>query len=492
MSAIIPYSFLGSFLLTVFFLQWWMQPSYHWLIYVALVCIGCFGFVIKPRFILAACSIGIFLGLLTVSRSADRGIFPAFDPFIEQKNIVIEGVVTGQPDDRGVKLQLVVEANKIQTASGSLHSVSGRILVTDRSMYVIPDPGDRIRIRGILEHAEAGTSYEQYLRMRDIGAVMDIRGLDIIESTNNQRFTRLLWHIRSRFEQQIKRTFPDPSAGLLTGLLTGANGALTPAIEEEFRQTGLSHIVAISGSNITIILSLMGSMLFWLPLRWRFIPLAVGIIVFTLFVGASASVIRAAVTGIIGLVALQAGRQSDARLATGWTAFFMLMWNPWMLWADAGFQLSFLAVIGLIEMTPLLAPALKRIPDAGGIREALTATLAAQFTAVPWGVRLFGSLPLISPLANIIVAPFLPLGMLFGFLAVLAEWIDPLFARMVGLPAVLLLDTVIGAAHILSNVPGAVIGNLQISTMMIGIYYVLLVSAVLWFRRPAIQKYRHI
>jgi competence protein ComEC len=321
---------------------------------------------------------------------------------------------------------------------------------------------------------------------------MEVRGIEVLEQTDAEPFTRMLWHIRSRFEKQIKRTFPDPSAGLLTGLLTGANGALTPTIEEEFRRTGLSHIVAISGSNITIILSLMGSMLFWLPLRWRFVPLAVGIIVFTLFVGASASVIRAAVTGIIGLVALQAGRQNDARIATGWTAFFMLLWNPWMLWADAGFQLSFLAVIGLIEMTPLLEPLLKRIPETGGIREALTATLAAQFTAVPWGVRLFGSLPLISPLANILVAPFLPLGMLFGFLAVLAEWIDPLFARMVVLPAVLLLDTVIETAHILSNIPGAVIGDLQISSTMMCVYYLLLAAGVLWFRRPAIQEDGHI
>ncbi len=488
MSAVLPWSFLGSFLVTVFLLQWWMETSYPWWMYPLLGCIGFIGLFVRPRGIPTACSIGIAFALFAVSRSADRGYYPAFDPFIGQKNIVIEGMVTGQPDDRGVKVQLTVVTDQIQTASGTVTTAAGRILVTDRSMYVIPHPGDRIRIRGILEHAEAGTSYEQYLRMRDIGAVMDIRGVEIVESTDAEPFSRALWHIRSRFEKQIKQTFPDPSAGLLTGLLTGANGALTPAIEEEFRRTGLSHIVAISGSNITIILSLMGSMLFWLPLRWRFLPLAIGIVVFTLFVGASASVIRAAVTGIIGLVALQAGRLNDARLATGWTACIMLMWNPWMLWADAGFQLSFLAVIGLIELTPVLEPLLKRIPEIGGMREALTATLAAQFTAVPWGVRLFGSLPLISPLANILVAPLLPIGMLFGFLAVLAQWIDPLFARMVGLPAALLLDAVIAIAHILSTVPGAVIGNLQISSMMMWMYYLVLAASIMWFRRPAIQK----
>jgi competence protein ComEC len=429
------------------------------------------------------------MAFLVVSHSADRGLFPALDPFIGEKNVIIEGIVTGQPDDRGIKLQLVVETEAITTVSGSIIPVIGRILVTDRNMYVIPDPGDHVRIRGMLERAEANTSYERFLRMRDIGAVIDVRGIEILGQADAEPFTRLLWHIRSRFERQIKRAFPDPSAGLLTGLLTGANGALTPAIEEEFRRTGLSHIVAISGSNITIILSLMGSMLFFLPLRWRFVPLAVGIIVFTLFVGASASVIRAAVTGIIGLVALQTGRQNDARIATAWTACIMLLWNPWMLWADAGFQLSFLAVIGLIELTPFLEPLLKWIPEAGGIREALTATLAAQFTAVPWGVRLFGSLPLISPLANILVAPLLPIGMLFGFLAVLAQYIDPLFARMIGLPAMLLLDTVIATAHILSNVPGAVIGDLQISSAMMWIYYLLLTAAVIWFRRPAVQKH---
>lgn len=491
MPAVIPYSFLGSFLFTVFMLQWWMQASYSWTLYLFLCCIGIIGLSIRPRFVCLACSIGIILALLSVSHSSNRGLQPELDAYIGQKNTVVEGIVIGQPDKRESKLLLVIDVEALETASGSIIPAQGRILVTDRSTYATPNPGDRVRLKGPLEHAETGTSYEQYLRMRNIGAIMEVRGVDILSETGRQSFMRQLWHIRSSFEERIGYAFPDPSAGLLTGLLTGANGALSANIEEEFRRTGLSHIVAISGSNITIILALMGSMLFFLPLRWRFMPLTVGIIVFTLFVGASASVLRAAVTGIIGLVALQSGRQNDARLATAWTAFFMLLWNPWMLWADAGFQLSFLAVIGLIELTPILEPVLKRIPDTGGIREALTATFAAQFTAVPWGMHLFGSLPLVSPLANVLVAPLLPIGMLIGFLSVLAGFIDPLLARMVGYPAGILLDTVITIAHLLSTIPGAAI-DMPVSSTMILFYYTLLIAAVLWLRRPTVQKNRNL
>jgi competence protein ComEC len=272
-------------------------------------------------------------------------------------------------------------------------------------------------------------------------------------------------------------------AGLLDGLLTGSNGGLTENVQADFRTTGLSHIVAVSGSNITVILSVLSGLLFFLPLKWRFLPCAIGIILFTLFVGASASVVRAAITGIIGLIALQSERQNDARLAMLWTAFGMLCWNPWQLWADAGFQLSFLAVAGLIELTPLLEPWLKRVPEIGGMREALTATLAAQFTAVPWGIALFGAVPLISPLSNVLVAPLIPMAMLTGSLGLLVAFVMPPLALIAGLPASLLLDAIIRAAHLLALIPGASMTVPAFPSWLMALYYILLTVAVVILKK---------
>jgi competence protein ComEC len=205
-------------------------------------------------------------------------------------------------------------------------------------------------------------------------------------------------------------------ASLLTGLLTGSRGGMPEELLESFRVAGLSHIVAISGYNITIIITLVGGMLFWVPLKKRFPLLVAGIALFTLFVGASASVVRAAVMGVLGLLALQQNRKADIRLLVLWSAFFMLLINPRQLWFDAGFQLSFLAVIGLAELSRPVGKALARLPETLGIRESLTATMSAQISTLPLTMLVFKQLSLVAPFANLLVAPLIPLAMLLGFI----------------------------------------------------------------------------
>ncbi len=429
-----------------------------------------------------ACSLGIVFALITVTRSADRGQFPAITPFLNLKTVVVEGTVTGQPDDRVDRLQVTVEVTQMAaTSTGAMTPVSGRIFVIDRRHTVKLLPGDTIRAMGKLNTAEQGTPYARYLTMRNIGGTLDARSVTVTGANRDHRFTRILWSFNRAFHDAIGRVLPDPASGLLDGLLTGANSALSERLAADFRTTGLSHIVAVSGSNITVILSLLGSLLFFLPLKWRLLPCAIGIVIFVLFVGSSASVVRAAITGIIGLLALQSGRLNDARLATLWTAFFMLMWNPWQLWADAGFQLSFLAVAGLIELSPVIEPLTSKFPSAGGIREALTATLCAQCTAVAWGAYSFGSLPLISPLANILVAPLIPLAMLTGFIAVMVGWIMPPLGIFAAFPAYILLESIILLAELCARIPYASVSVNVSATILIG-WYILLTLIVVFMR----------
>jgi competence protein ComEC len=471
MPIILPYTFLGSFLATVFALQWWIRPAYPTTLWIILGFVGLLGLIPRLGKIPIALSLGIIIALLSASHAADRGHFPLLDGIASITHLTVHGTVTGQPDDRGTRFQYILQTG------------SGRILVTDRSQGTMPAPGDILDVHGRAIPVDAGTSYERYLRMRNIGAVVEAHGTTIIGQADHQDVNRWLWRVKLGFQSHLRRVFPEPAAGLLDGLLTGSNGGLTENVQADFRTTGLSHIVAVSGSNITVVLSVLSGLLFFLPLRWRFLPCATGIVLFTLFVGASASVVRAAVTGIIGLIALQSERQNDARLATLWTAFAMLCRNPWQLWADAGFQLSFLAVIGLIELSPFIEPLLKRVPQTGGMRDALTATLAAQCTAVPWGIALFGAVPLISPLSNVLVAPLIPLAMLTGAVSLLIAAVMPPLATVAGLPASLLLNGIILAAHLLACIPSASVTVPAPPAWLMGLYYLLLCGIVLMLHR---------
>lgn len=210
----------------------------------------------------------------------------------------------------------------------------------------------------------------------------------------------------------------------MAGLLTGSRRGIPDDVMESFNATGLTHIIAISGYNISIVIALIMGLLIWLPQRIRFYPAVIAIIIFTIFVGASAAVVRAAIMGILGLIALQCGRETSTRLMIAWTGAVMIAWNPKILLYDAGFQLSFLAVIGISELSPLLDRFLYRLPRTFAIKESVQMTLAAQIATAPLILFLFRRLSLVAPLTNLLVAPVIPLAMLLGACATLLSYVN--------------------------------------------------------------------
>ena len=265
----------------------------------------------------------------------------------------------------------------------------------------------------------------------------------------------------------------------MAGLLTGSRRGIPTDLLEAFNATGLTHIIAISGYNITIVIAIISSMLFWLPFKIRFFPAVTAIVAFTIFVGASAAVIRAAIMGILGLIALKNGRTTTVRISILWTAFFMIAWNPKVLWYDAGFQLSFLAVIGLTELGTLLDTVFARVPKTLAIRESLQMTVAAQIAAVPLIIILFRRCSLIAPLANLLIAPVIPLAMLFGSLGtVISFGLFPL-GQLFSYLGWACLTWIILIANICSSIPYASL-ELNLPTWTLVFYYGTIVMFVHW------------
>lgn len=498
MPARIPYVFLGAFMTTVFALQWWQLPAYPLWLWLALGGVLIVGLLLRTRGLqIIALTLGVAIAFLSIARATTTELERPIEAWAHGKRTV-EGIVIGQPDDRQVRMQYVLSVSSVQEGTGAITLVSDRILLNDRRMMLRPAPGERLRVTGklALPMDTEDFSYTTYLAMDGIHAVMDIEQMESLGLTAEEPVQRMLWQSRMAFEAHISRIYPDPAASLLSGLLTGSRRGLPPALTEDFRTTGLSHIVAVSGSNITILLSVITGALFFLPLKWRLLPSAIAIIIFTLFVGAEASVMRAAVMGILGLIALQAERLTNIRLTILWSAFFMLVWNPLQLWVDMGFQLSFLAVIGLAELTPLLTLALKKVPATAGLRDAFITTMAAQFTAMPWGAARFGALSLISPISNVIVAPLTPVAMFAGFGGVAAGMIWEPLGRIAGLPGLFALETVIALAQWTAKIPFASVQISWAGTAVITVYYIALVIAVIFIKKrlilPAVQKNGHI
>jgi len=213
----------------------------------------------------------------------------------------------------------------------------------------------------------------------------------------------------------------------------------------------------------------------FLARRTRFWVAIGSIVLFTLFVGASPSVVRAAIMGILGLVALNTGRQSNIHLTVLWTAFFMILYNPKILWWDAGFQLSFAAVLGLIYVAPLFKKYTEKLPSAFGAREAIIMTMSAQVMALPIILYDFGRLSLIAPLSNLLVAFAIPPAMLFGFAAVILSYLFFPLAMLLAYVAWGILSYILKVIEISAAIPYASVNWPGTQVWMIVGYYVLLV-----------------
>lgn len=498
----LSFAFLAGFLLSIALLQWWQQPAYPVFTWVPLGCgaIGmtALGIILKrhvPLLVGTGC-IGSLIAFAVVSRTTHVPGPLTIDTYATGSSAMITGRIADAPDKREKFVRYTVETETLRrTATGTVLPIHGLVLVTDKAMWPPYAYGDGITVTGILEKPERTEdfAYDQYLSRFDMYALQTAKWIDPLPRPNDgNRIYGTLIRWREGVEQRITLLLPEPHASFLMGLLTGSRKGMPDHLTKNFQITGLSHIVAISGFNITIIVSILSTFLFFLPLKWRFVPSVVAIILFTLFVGSSASVVRASVMGVLGLVALQAGRLRDARLAILWTAFFMLCWNPKELWYDAGFQLSFLAVLGLTECGDYLAHALRNVPETLGIREGLAMTLSAQVFAVPWIISLFGTLSLISPVANILVAPFIPLSMLTGTLAVVASWLWFPLGQLFAYVTWAMLALIIAICGTLADIPYASVSVPGVGKGITFLYYGCLVAWLIRKNRsPTIGMHGH-
>lgn len=482
------YGFLGGFLSAAFLLRWWQLPHYPWWLWLTLLGLG---LVATRKFLPVA--LGISLAVCAVMRTAHIPDDNTIDSYANPAQVTIEGTITAEPDRRPLHTKYTVSVDTV-TASGSVQrGVVGNVLVSDYRNWPRYEYGDRIRARGMLELPGGidGFRYDHYLSRFNVHSVMYRSFMELTKTRESFSALRVLYRLKERLEQRINRLFPEPHASFMAGLLTGSRKGIPENVMADFNATGLTHIIAISGYNITIIIAIISGALFWLPPSKRLLPAVVAICMFTIFVGAGAAVVRAAIMGILGRLALHTKRLPHARLIVLWTALFMIVWNPKILWYDAGFQLSFLAVIGLLELSPWLDPLFQKVPNTLGIRESLQMTIAAQLSAVPLIIVLFGRVSLVAPLANVLVAPLVPLAMLFGTLALATSYASMGIGQGIALLGWQCLTVILFVAKFCANLPLASL-SLSISPWALSAYYLALAFTIhtasrFWCRKATVR-----
>lgn len=333
---------------------------------------------------------------------------------------------------------IVVEESVIGERSQKLIVAgdNGKILVT-AGRYPEYRYGDKLEIKGRLKLPSEdinGFNYRGYLKKDGIYYVMSFPKIELAERGLGNPVMAFLLSFKNRFQETARKFVPRPEIGFLEALVFGDESEISQDWKEKLNLTGTRHIAAVSGMNITLISVLLLNFLLALGL-WRsqafYLSLAF-IVLYILMIGSPPSALRAGIMAGLFLTAQHWGKLAAGSRAVVFASSLMLALNPWLLRLDVGFQLSFLATMGLIYLQPLLLDLFKIIPNFFQLRYALAATLAAQIFTLPILIYNFGYFSLISVFPNLLIVPLLApitiLIFLFGFLGMIFEPLGWLFS----------------------------------------------------------------
>lgn len=336
----------------------------------------------------------------------------------------ITGYVSAEPDVRQDGVRYIVETSRRDVGV----SLRGKIYFK-YPLYPRFNYGDKLQINCELQAQEPFDDfrYDKYLAVRGVFLVCNSPQIEKIGAGGGNFVFRNLLKLKNAVAEKVSYLWHEPYAGFMAGLLYGYRGGLGE-LNDLFARTGISHIIAISGYNISIIASVLIAIFIYLliPRKKAFWLVVSGIILFVIFTGASPSVIRAGIMGILALVARQIGRVSRINNVILFAACLMVLINPFVLVWDAGFQLSFLATLGLVYLSPLLCRVARSdtfLTFLKGFKETFFATFSAIIATLPLILYQFGRLSIVALPVNILVLWIIPFLMLGGFLAVVFSFI---------------------------------------------------------------------
>lgn len=387
------------------------------------------------------------LGILRFSYSDTKS--PEFFESKVGTNVSLTGIIIDEPDIRenNQKLNIKVKEEKDQT----------EILVTtglwDEFKY-----GDEVKIVGELQKPENFTTdtgkefdYVNYLRKDRILYVMNYSKVETISSGHGFWLRDVLFKIKNKFLEKINYAVSPPESTLLGGLILGERSSFETDLRQKFIDTGTIHIIALSGYNVTIVAE-------WFMKLFAFLPQNIGIgagifavILFVLMSGANSTAIRAGIMAILVLIARATGRNYDVARALILAGIIMILFNSFIFRYDVSFQLSFIATVAVIFLTPRIEKYFMWVPKKFGLRDIVSVTFSAYIFVLPFILYKMGNLSLVALPANILILPFIPLTMLLGFLTGFFGLFSYFLSIPFGLLSTVLLKYELGVIDVLSN-----------------------------------------
>jgi competence protein ComEC len=363
--------------------------------------------------------------------------------------------------------------------------------------------GSRIIARAILEpfpiqRNPGEFDYGRYLTLNDIQGVATIAAPEDLVATRESAllsFGAFVGAMQRSLYRIIDEHHSPEQASFLKGVILGYRADLSTEIKQSFMNTGTIHILAVSGSNVAVVVLIIYAMFGFLRLPKKFSVGAtiLGIVLFMFITGASPSVVRATIMAIVILVGTLFERKTDVYNSLGVAAAIILLMDSNALF-DVGFQLSFSAVLSIVYIYPILNKAIDLIPDRFEEIKAIdyllklfAVSLAAQIGMLPFTAYYFGRVSLVSLLANLIVVPLSGLNVLLGVATIACSPFSTFIASCYAALNSVAIDFLLGFVKVAGNVSYAYAETAHFEQLYALLYFAI-VGMLLHLTNPRVIK----
>ena len=379
--------------------------------------------------------------------------------------VELTGTITSAPDPGLTRVSYRLQAEQIILGDETIPASAG--ILVNVNQYLEFLPGDRVRVRGKLEQpASAGQfDYRERLAQRDAVASMYATTAERLRE-GGWSFRRMTTTWRLKLERAMQRSLPEPEASLAAGIAFGRDEGLSREVAQEFRDTGLAHLTAVSGGNIVLIVALaFFATQAWFSRNIALVTAAASIALYVALAGASGSVIRAGIMAAVFLSGEALGRPQSGLAALAAAAVLMTLVDPSLI-HDVGFQLSATSTASLITFGPRCRHAaelaLRRLRLTwvfpGLVLQAVVLSFLATVGTLPVVMSTFGRVSLAGLALNALVEPIFALAFYASLLTGAAGVAWRPLGEFAGLVSYYPLAFVTKVAHEGSRLPFAAVG----------------------------------
>lgn len=339
--------------------------------------------------------------------------------------VVVTGVVQSAVDSYGSRQKFDLRAVSVDVATESdVISMVDSHLLTTYSGPVVVGYGQLLRVEGVIELPEDfdGFSYTEYLRTKGIHGKLKASSAEVVEERAGNAMLIALHHLKQNISAGIEGLLPQPHSSLLSGIVFGGKQSMSEEFDLALQKTGTTHIIAVSGFNVTLLVTTLGIFSGVLGRRKLQIFTILFICFFVLFVGVdNIPVVRAGCMGIVFVIGQLVGRKKSMIVLLPATVALLLLWHP-LTFLTLSFQLSFLSTLGLILYSDMIQAKIQFLPKF--LHEDVAATFAAILFTLPITLINFNEFAVITPVSNFFVLPVVPFITIGGLVLVMMTFVS--------------------------------------------------------------------